>query len=147
MKFKITLIFIALSFASCGEYKGTPTEFAQICTTANHKQMIETQGFLTTSLSVLCSTKSGTEVCGLSLKQNPADEKGIPADVETGSGANTMDKLGSSYKKEDLKIRDNAGAVVLSVDKVKVTAEVFTQPNTLNPQETVCFLTVKKIEK
>ena len=149
MKLKIALIFVVLSMASagCGEYTGTPTEFAQVCNTANDKKMIETQGFLTTGVSVLCSSRGGTETCGLSLKQNPSDEKGISADVETGSGANTMDKLGSGYKKEDLKIRDKAGNAVTPNDKVKVTGEIMAVPNSLNPQETVCVIKVKKIEK
>jgi hypothetical protein len=145
MKLKTTVIFIVLSFAACGEYKGTPVDSAQICNAANHKQMVETQGFLTVGGSVLCSDKSGKSVCGLTLKQNPNDEKGIAANVEAGSGANTMDRLESGSK--DLKIRDNAGALVTANDKVKVTAEVFAQPNSLNPKETVCFLTVRKIEK
>jgi len=147
MKLKTAVIFIVLSFAACSEYKGTPVDSAQVCSPANHKQMVETQGFLTAGASVLCSDKSGKSVCGLTLKQNPNDEKGIAANVEEGSGANTMDKFESGAKKEDLKIRDNAGAAVAPNDKVKVTAEVFAQPNSLNPKETVCFLTVRKIEK
>ena len=149
MKLKIALMFVVLSIVSagCGEYTGTPTEFAQVCNTANNKKMIETQGYLTTGVSVLCSTKGGTSVCGLTLKEKPADEKGISADVEAGSGANTMDKLGSGYKKEDLKIRDKAGNPVTPNDKVKVTGEMMAVPNSLNPQETVCVMYVKKIEK
>jgi hypothetical protein len=50
--------------------------------------------------------------------------------------------LKSGYKKEDIKIRDNAGNVINLSDKVKLTGEM-----NVTPDQKVCFLNVTKIEK
>jgi hypothetical protein len=65
------------------------------------------------------------------------------ADVEVGSGANTMDEVPKSYKKEELKVRDNASNLVsLGTDQVKLTGRV-----SVSPDAKACFMQVYKIEK
>jgi hypothetical protein len=66
----------------------------------------------------------------------------MKADIEQGSGANTVEKLEGSYKKEDLKIHDNLGGAVKIGDKVKLSGEM-----NVMPDGSFCFLKVTKIEK
>ena len=53
----------------------------------------------------------------------------MSADIEVGSGANTRDEVTKSYKKEDLKVRDNAGTQLgLGSDTAKFTGKMLIAP-------------------
>jgi hypothetical protein len=71
----------------------------------------------------------------------------MTADIEVGSGANTMDEVPSGFKKEDLKVRDSAGnQLALESDVAKFTGKMMIAPGAGgNPG--VCLMQVYKIEK
>ena len=85
--------------------------------------------------------------CPFELFEAAGSEKQFMADIEVGSGANTVTEIPKSYKKEDLKVRDNAGdQVTLGTDKVKLTGKMSIAPAAPGGQG-VCFMKVYKIEK
>ena len=85
--------------------------------------------------------------CGFDLLESAGSTNKLRVDVEQGSGANTVNKLESGYKKEDIKIRDNSGAeVALDKDTVKLTGKISVAPAAPGGQG-VCFMQVRKIER
>src|SRR5512141_3111738 len=116
--FALFMLAAGLLTAGCNT-KGEPVEFAKACDAANDKKTIEVSGILEEKGGIFCSNTSGRMECGLKLLQKAGDEKGFTADVEIGSSANTMDKPERGYKREDVKIRDNAGNPVKLGDQVK----------------------------
>lgn len=149
MKGFLTILIVAIvSFAiACGETKGVPTEFANACNPDNEKKYIEVSGILDQRGSVFCSNTGGRMECGFDLLEAPASDKKLRVDIEQGSGADTVDKLERGYKKEDVKIRDNAGnPIAVGSDKVKLTGKMSVVAPFGNAQG-VCFMQVEKIEK
>jgi hypothetical protein len=142
------IIFICCMFVSCVQQTGTPAEYATACDVENEKKYIEVSGYLNDKGGVFCSNTGGGPVrCGFKVLENPSGEKGFSADIEQGSSANTVEKLQSGYKKEDIKIHDNSGDVINLADKVKLVGKMNVAKNPSNPEHDVCFLTVTKIEK
>ena len=81
------------------------------------------------------------------LAETAGGTKYITADIEVGSGANTVDEIPKGFKKEDIKVRDNAGnQVALGADKVKLTGKMMIAPAAPGGQG-VCLMQVYKIEK
>jgi hypothetical protein len=85
--------------------------------------------------------------CPFELVEKTGDEKYITADIEVGSGENTVTEIPKGFKKEDLKVRDNAGnQVIFNSDKVKMTGKMMIAPAAPGGQG-VCLMQVYKIEK
>lgn len=140
------IAFLCLAAAGCNT-TGTPVEHAKACDPENDGKTVEVTGFLNDKGGLYCSNTGGGPVrCGFKLLANSGDDKGISADVETGSGANEVEKPTSGYKKEDLKLRDNSGNLITYADKVRVTGKIRTTKDPVS-NNTVCYLTVAKIEK
>ena len=138
--------FLCLAAAGCNT-TGTPVEHAKACDAENDGKTLEVSGFLSDKGSLFCSNTGGGPVrCGFKLLAAPTDDKGFSADIETGSGANTVEKPASGYKKEDLKVRDNSGSVINLAEKVKVTGKIRTTKDPAS-NSVVCYMTVSKIEK
>ena len=85
--------------------------------------------------------------CPFDFVETAGSEKTIGADIEVGSGANTVTEIPKGFKKADLKVRDNAGNQIgLGTDKVKMTGKMLIAPAA--PGGTgVCLMQVYKIEK
>ena len=116
---------------------GTPMEFSKACALENEKKVVEMSGFLRAAGSVFCSNRGGRMECSFTFTESPGAAKGISAYIEQGSGANTVDKLKSGYKREDIKIRDNAGNLINLADKIKLTGKL-----NVTPDLSVCFIDV-----
>lgn len=145
---RIGILSAALVLFAVGcDTKGVPTEFANVCTPANDKNTLEVSGVLQSRGSVFCSNTGGRMECGFDFLESAGGDKKFSADIAQGSGSNTVDKLESGFKKEDVKVRDNTGNLVaLGSDKVKLTGKVTVGPATGGSQG-VCFMQVYKIEK
>lgn len=147
MKSIIILTMAILLLTPACNTTGVPTEFANACNPDNEKKYLEVSGILDQRGSVFCSNTSGRMECGFDLKESAGSDKKFSAEIEQGSGANTVDKLERGYKKEDVRIRDNGGnQIALGTDKVKVTGKMSIAPGAGNSPG-VCFMTVTKIEK
>jgi len=85
--------------------------------------------------------------CPFDFVDAAGSDKKITADIEQGSGTNTVDEIPRGFKKEDLKVRDNAGAsVAFGFDKVKLTGKMMIAPAAPGGQG-VCLMQVYKIER
>ena len=143
MKYLATIAASAgvLLFAACSEPEpGTPVEFSKACVPENEKKIIEVSGYLRPGVSVFCSKHGGRMECGYTFVETAEARKGFSAEIELGSGANTVDKLKSGYRREDVRIRDSTGNVINPAEKVRLTGKMNVAPN-------VCFLQVTKIER
>jgi hypothetical protein len=78
----------------------------------------------------------------LDLLETPGSEKKLSAQIQEGSGANSIEKLESGYKDSDIKIHDNSGQLINLSEKVRITGKMSTTPD-----GSVCFMQVDKIEK
>jgi len=145
MKKAIAIVLLASTslLAACVTV-GVPTEFSKACGVDNEKKIIEVSGVIAErGKSVFCSNTGGRMECGFALLESEGSDKTFNVDIEQGSGANTVDKLEKGYKKEDVRIRDNAGnQIEPGRDKVKVTGKM-----SVEPAMNVCFMQVYKIER
>ena len=119
MKLSLILLSFVLMTIHCG--KGAPVEYADACNPENNKKYIEVSGVLDEKGGIFCSNTSGPLECGFKLYKNKGDEKYISSDITVGSFSNNVEKIESSYKREDIKIWNNKGELVKLGDNVKLT--------------------------
>ena len=132
-----------LLLAGCAAKQGGPIDFANACKIENDGKYVELTGYLQDRGSVFCSNiGSSTVNCGMTITATADGKDGYLADIEQGSGSNQIEKFEGSYKKENLKIRDNTGGFVKIGDKVKLTGK-FSVP----PDAKGCFMHADKIER
>lgn len=137
------LLIIALAFSSACTKNAVPVDIANVCAADNEKKYVSTSGYLDDRGSIFCSNIGGGRMnCGIDVVANPGGTKVFGADIEEGNGADEIEKLASGYKREDIKIHDDKGALVGFSDKVKLTGQM-----SIVPDGSVCFMTVDKIER
>jgi hypothetical protein len=139
----VVLLLIALALSSACTKEAVPVDINNICVADNEKKYVSTSGYLDDRGSIFCSNIGGGRMnCGLDVVASPGGKRVLGADIEEGSGADEIEKLPSGYKREDIKIHDNKGAVISLADKVKLTGEM-----SIAPDGSVCFMKVDKIER
>jgi len=144
---KFTAFCFLLFFVSGCSVTGEPVEFAKACDQANDGKTLQVTGVLKPRTSIFCSNRGGRMECPFDFQESASGTSKITADIEVGSGANSMDEVQKGFKKEDLKIRDNAGnPVTLETDVVKATGKMRIAPAAPGGQG-VCLMQVYKIEK
>lgn len=138
----LVIVLISMSFLVGCSKDATPVELSKVCAADNEKKYISTSGFLDDKGGVFCSSIGGRMDCGFAVLPAPGGDKVFSADIEQGSGASEVEKLDRGYKKEDIKIHDNTGAILKPSDKVALTGQM-----SITPDGSVCFMKVDKIEK
>ena len=139
-------ILFGLSAIACNT-TGVPTEFANACAIDLDGKTLEVSGILQPRGTIFCSNRGGRMECPFELVETAGSEKTITADIEVGSGANSVTEIPKGFKKEDLKVRDNAGnQIALSMDKVRLTGKMLIAPAAPGGQG-VCLMQVYKIER
>jgi hypothetical protein len=148
MRNGLVIIFAGLIiFTGCSTPQGKPTDLANACPIENDHQYLEVSGYIVPGGSVFCSNIGGGPVaCGLDFSDSAGGARKMGVDIPQGSGANAIGELPSGYKKEDIKIRDNAGNIIALGDKVRVTGKMSIAPGA-GTTPGVCFMQVEKIEK
>ena len=147
MKSVFTLILPAVILAGCSAKQGTPTEFSKACGADNDGKYLQVTGYLVDDGSVFCSNTGGRMECGFKLLDAPGSKNELRVDIAEGSGANSVTKLESGYKKSDIKIRDNgANEVALGKDQVKASGKVSIAPGS-GDYPSVCFMQVDRIDR
>lgn len=124
---------------------GVPVEFSNACNAENDKKTVEISGYLDGDEGVFCSETvvgGGEYNCAYRLKGNPADKKGMKANIKEGSAANQAEKLPAGYERKDIKIHTSDGQIINLADKVKLTGEM-----TVESGGSVCSLKVTKVER
>ena len=141
---KPALIFvIGVFLAACASKQAEQIAFPTVCKAEDDHKYYAISGYLTDGGSVFCSNIGGGRLeCSFSLAEKPDGGATIGAEIAQGSGANSVEEFGSSYKKEDLKIHDSSGGLIKIGDKVKLTGDYNAVPDGSH-----CFLEVDKIEK
>lgn len=147
MKIAIGILFTSLLLVSGCAVTGEPVEFARACDQANDGKTLQVTGVLMPRKSIFCSNRGGRMECPFDFQESAASQNKMTADIEVGSGSNTMDEVPRGFKKEDLKIRDNQGdPVALETDVVKATGKMMIAPAAPGGQG-VCLMQVNKIER
>ena len=143
-KWAVTLSFFSvLMIAACAAKQGEPVDFANACKPESDGKYYEAAGYLSPRGSVFCSNIGSSRVeCGLDFLETPGSDKKFSAEIQQGSGANSIEKLESGYKDSDIKIHDNSGQLINRTEKAKITGKMSTTPD-----GSVCFMQVDKIEK
>jgi hypothetical protein len=143
MKTGLAILLVCSALYLGCAVKGDPIEISKACVVDNDGKNFEVKGVLSQRGSVFCSNTGGRMECGFDLLEKPGSETKLRVDIEQGSGADTVDKLESGYKKEDIKIRDDSGKqVALDTDPVKLTGKL-----SVSPDAKACFMQVYKIER
>ena len=147
MRSTLTIFILVLSFAAACNTTGVSTEFANACAQDLDGKTLEVSGVLQPRTAIFCSNRGGRMECPFDFVETAGSDKKMAADIEVGSGANTVDEIPKGFKKEDLKVRDNTGnPVALGSDKVKLTGKMMIAPAAPGGQG-VCLMQVYKIEK
>lgn len=148
MKQIIPVLVLSICFLSaCSTPTGVPTEFANACAQELDGKTIEVGGVLQPRTSIFCSNRGGRMECPFDFVGSAGSEKKIGADIAVGNGGNTVTEIPKGFKKEDIKVRDNAGnEIALGSDKLKMTGKMLIAPAPPAGQG-VCLMQVYKIEK
>jgi len=142
MKRTLFVILISAFLSACAK-NAVSVDIANVCAADNEKKYVSTSGFLDDRGSIFCSNIGGGPVrCMMDVAAKAGDKKVLAADIEQGSSSSEIEKLESSYKRDDIKVHDNSGAVIKLTDKVTLTGQM-----SIAPDGSVCFMTVDKIEK
>src|SRR5258706_15656756 len=92
--------------AACSQTEpGVPVEYSKACAVENEKKIVAVSGYLSAGVTVFCSNHGGRMECSYTFSETPGEKKGFSAHLEQGSGANTVEKMKSGYRREDVKIR------------------------------------------
>lgn len=140
---KAALIFLlGIFLVACASKQAQEIGFPTTCKAEDDHKYYAITGYLNDGGSVFCSNSGGRMECGFSLNEKPDGGSKLSSYIPQGTGANSVEEFGSSYKKDDLKIHDNSGSLVKIGDKVKLTGEYQALPDGSH-----CFFEVDKIEK
>lgn len=145
MKLSILLFTFVLLTIHCG--KGEPVEYANACNTENNKKYIQVSGILEDKGGIYCSNTSGTYECGFKLLQKAGDQKYLSSDITVGNWSNNVERIDGSYKRDEVKIRDNNGELVKLGESVKLTGEITAVSSPSSPDGMVCYLKVYQIDR
>ena len=147
MRSIVGIVLICICFVVACNTTGVPTEFANACAQDLDGKTLEVSGVLQPRTSIFCSNRGGRMECPFELVETAGSEKKITADIEVGTGANSVTEIPKGFKKEDLKVRDNAGnQIAFGTDKLKLTGKMMIAPGAAgNPG--VCLMQVYKIER
>ncbi len=144
------LLLALLALFGCGD-SATTVEVAKLCVKELDGKTVATTGYLHAPFATLCrtATRRGgpATTCSFDLRDKPDGEVRVSLNIEVGSGENRVDEA-------RLKARQGAAAVAASdakflADKaqVRVSGALHAVPNSLTPEETICWLDVDKIER
>jgi hypothetical protein len=142
----ITALLTTCLVVGCNK-TGIPTEYTNACAQDLDGKTLEISGVLAAPSSFYCSNRGGRMECPFDFLASAGGERKITADIEVGSGSNTVTEIPKGFKKEEIKVRDNAGnQIVLGSDKIKLTGKMLIAPAAPGGQG-VCLMQVYKIER
>lgn len=150
MRFCFPLSLLALLVAGCSE-SATTVEFGKVCTKELDGKTVATTGYLHAPFATLCRTttrrKSTTTTCSFDLRDKPDGDMRLSLNIEVGSGENRVDEARLQAKQGAAAIIDDDLKFLANRAKVRVTGSLHALPNSLKPDETICWLDVDKIER
>src|SRR3954466_8722206 len=117
----LLLIILISLMSACKTREAVNVDLSNACAADNEKKYLSTTAYLDPGGSVFCSNTGGRMDCSLDAVANTGGPRVFGAEIQEGSGANTIEKLESGYKLEEIKIHDNAGLLIKLTDKVRLT--------------------------
>lgn len=144
----LPLLLVAL--AGCGD--SVPNvAFKDLCKAENDGKILATEGNLTAPFEGLCRPVQKGEakatVCSFDLRELPNSEARLSLNIELGEGPNRVDKVRQSAKQGAAAVADKDGKFLADKARVRVTGTVSAVPNSLKPDESICWIDVTKIER
>ena len=150
MRFQIPLLLLPLTLAGCSD-SATTVEFAKVCVKELDGKTIATTGYLHSPFTTLCraATRRGgsTTTCSYDLRDKPDGEVRVSLNIEMGRGENRVDEGRLKAKQGAAAVADSGGKFLADKAEVRVTGALHAVPNSLKPEETICWLDVEKIER
>lgn len=144
-KLRKSRIFLNLAvtiFAAGCNNDIVPVDLGGACSPENNGKYVALNGFITPSLSVFCSGKSGRNECGFLVKERLDRDEDLRVAIEQATTANSVEKSESGYTKDNIRIRDDTGSVIDLSEKVHLTGQMRVVPG-----EQVCYMRTTKIER
>ena len=147
---RLPLLLFAVALAGCGD--SVPTlAFKDVCKKENDGKTVATEGFLRAPFAGLCRAatrrNAATTACSFDLRDQPEGEARLSINIELGEGANRLDKARHAAKQGAAAVADKDAKFLADKARVRVTGIVSAVPNSLKPDETICWIEVEKIER
>lgn len=143
-------LFIAAALAACGD-STTTVAFAEVCKKELDGKTLATTGYFQAPFTALCrSTQrraATATTCSFDLRDKPDGELRVSLNIEVGTGANRVDEAKLKAKQGAAAVSDASGKALAEKVRVRVTGALHAVPNSLKPEETICWLDVDKIER
>jgi hypothetical protein len=143
-------LLVAAALAACGD-STTTVEFAEVCKTELDGKTLATTGYFQAPFAALCrgtQRRGGTATtCSFDLRDKPDGELRVSLNIEVGAGANRVDGAKLKAKQGAAAVFDASGKALADKARVRVTGALHAVPNSLKPEETICWLDVEKIER
>jgi len=150
MRHRLPLLLTVFALAACGD-SATTVEFAKLCVKELDGKTVATTGYLHAPFLTLCraTTRRGgtTTTCSYDLRDKPDGEVRVSLNIEVGSGANRVDDARLKAKQGAAAIASSDAKFLADKAQVRVTGALHAVPNSLKPEETICWLDVEKIER
>lgn len=143
-------LLVAVALAACGD--SVPNfAFKDVCKMENDGKTFATEGHLRAPFASLCraTTRRGvaTTACSFDLRDQPEGETRLTLNIELGEGADRVDRTRHAAKQGAAAVADKDGRFLAEKARVRVTGAVHAVPNSLKPDETICWMDVTKIER
>lgn len=150
MRLYVSLWPILLVLGGCGD-SATTVDFAKVCVKELDGKAVRTTGYLHAPFTALCRTakrRGGTTTtCSFDLRDKPGGQVRVSLNIEVGSGQNRVDEARLKAKQGAAAVRDSDARFLSDQTQVRVTGALHAVPNSLKPEETICWLDVEEIER
>jgi len=148
-RFQLLPLLLA-AIAGCGD--SVPNvAFKDLCKAENDGKLLATEGNLSAPFEGLCRPVQKGEtkatVCSFDLRELPNSDARLSLNIELGEGPNRVDKTRQGAKQGAAAVADKDGKFLADKVRVRVTGTVAAVPNSLKPDETICWVDVTKIER
>jgi hypothetical protein len=143
-------LMLLCALAGCGD--SVPNvAFKDLCKAENDRKLLATEGNLAAPFEGICRIVEKGQMkataCSYDLRELPNSEARISLNIEQGDGPNRVDKTRQAAKQGVAAIADKDGKFLADKARVRVTGTVAAVPNSLKPDETICWMDVTKIER
>ncbi len=147
---RLPLLLLAVTLAGCGD--SVPTlAFKDVCKAENDGKTIATEGFLRAPFEALCRPatrrNAATTDCSFDLRDQAEGEGRLSLNIELGEGANRVDQARHAAKQGAAAVADKDAKFLTDKARIRVTGSVSAVPNSLKPDEAICWIAVEKIER
>ena len=146
----LPLPLLLVSLAACGD--SVPTiAFKDLCKAENDGKLLATEGNLAAPFEARCRPAQRGEAkftaCSFDLRELPNSEARLSLNIELGEGPNRVDRSRQAGKQGVAAIADKDGKFLADNARVRVAGTVTAVPNSLKPDERICWIDVTKIER